>query len=93
MRYALILTLAALLGACSVSTDESGFHTQAARSKELHNTGPIGSYEAVGRGECNADTIKGCGGLGDRAEYRRLAAEGKLRFTYPNGEVRQYVAK
>ena len=91
MRYALMTALALGLGACSgVAVDADGNHTQAARSKELHNTGPIGSYEAVGRGECNADTIKGCGGVLDRAEYRRLAAAGKLRFSYPDGTARAY---
>ncbi len=90
MRYLLVLSMMLALGACGVSTDDNGFHQQAARSKELHNTGPMGGIAAANMGACNADTITGCGGLVDRAEYQRLASDGKLRFTYPGGEVREY---
>lgn len=92
MKLAAVLcaALALGLGACAPSVDDQGFHTQRARLDGPGNSSGSGGMFGAARGICHAGYIGGCGGLVDRDDYQRLAADGKLRFTYADGSAREY---
>lgn len=76
-----MVAAALALSACGVTTDANGVRTQPARYAGYHHSADGLFHFIVPVSTCNAVDVSGCGGMGDRAEYARLAAAGKLCFS------------